>query len=115
MSTIPKNWKALAPAPPAGTLSFKGQADLPRLPVPQLDATLSKLKRSLKAMAWDEGEYKVAERKVDELAQGLGPELQRRLEAHRDDGRDHWLERWWDEVAYFGYRDSVMVNVSYYC
>lgn len=116
MSTRPNNWKALAPAPPVGTTSFSGQALLQKLPVPELNSTLSKLKTSLKALAWDEGEYHASERKIDEFAAGLGPELQRRLEQRREEpGREHWLEEWWDEGAYLAYRDSVMINVSYYC
>ncbi|KAF8519035.1 carnitine acetyl transferase [Hysterangium stoloniferum] len=116
MSTAPpKNWKSLAPAPPAGTLSFGGQSALQRLPVPPLNVTLSRLKRSLKAIAWDEAEFAASERKVDQFANGLGPELQGRLEQRRDEpGRAHWLEEWWDQLAYMGYRDSVMINVSYY-
>ncbi|KIJ55759.1 hypothetical protein M422DRAFT_240375 [Sphaerobolus stellatus SS14] len=114
-NTAPKNWKALAPPPPPGTKSFAGQGALPKLPVPPLDATLGKLRKSLKAIAWDAEEYKVAEAKVEALERGLGPELQKRLEARRDEpGREHWLEEWWDDLGYFGYRDSVMVNVSYY-
>lgn len=116
MSTRPKNWKDLAPAPPLGTTSFCGQSSLQRLPVPDLNSTLKKLKRSLKALAWDEAEYRASESKVNGLARGLGPELQRRLEHRREEpGRDHWLEEWWDEGAYLAYRDSVMINVSYYC
>ncbi|KAF8576139.1 acyltransferase ChoActase/COT/CPT [Ramaria rubella] len=115
MSTRPDNWKSLAPTPPSGTTSFSGQTSLEKLPVPELGSTLQKLKRSLQALAWDESEYRASEERVEELKQGLGPELQRRLEQRRDEpGRDHWLEEWWDGGAYFGYRDSVMINVSYY-
>ncbi|KAF8512891.1 acyltransferase ChoActase/COT/CPT [Gautieria morchelliformis] len=95
MSTGPKAWKDLAPAPPLGTMSFA--------------------QGSLKALAWDDAEYRTSESKVNDLARGFGPELQRRLEQRRDEpGRDHWLEEWWDEGAYLAYRDSVMINVSYY-
>ena len=116
MSTRLKNWKGLAPTPPSGTTSFGGQSSLQRLPLPELSSTLQKLKRSMKALAWDEEEYRTSETKVDDLVDGLGPELQRRLEQRREEpGRDHWLEEWWDEGAYLSYRDSVMINVSYYC
>lgn len=116
MTTAPKNWKSLAPPPPPGTITFRDQSSLERLPVPKLDATLAKLRRSLKAIAWNDEEYRISERKVDEFANGLGPVLQCRLEERREEpGREHWLEEWWDSGAYNGYRDSVMINVSYYC
>lgn len=112
----PKDWKTRAPAPPKGTATFEGQSTLERLPVPKLEATLTKLKRSLKAIAWGEDEYRIAERRIDQFASGFGPELQCRLEKRRDEpGREHWLEEWWDAGSYNGYRDSVMVYVSYYC
>ena len=67
-------------------------------------------------MAWSHEEYNAVERKIDEFAVGIGPELQRRLQARaHEPGRLHWLEEWWDDIAYMGYRDSVVVNVSYYC
>ena len=28
--------------------------------------------------------------------------------------RDSWLAEWWNEVAYMGYRDPVVVFVSYF-
>ncbi|GJJ10950.1 hypothetical protein Clacol_005179 [Clathrus columnatus] len=115
MTTAPENWKSLAPSPPTGTVTFKHQPNLPRLPVPSLSSTLNKLKGSLKAIAWDEEEYRISEKKVDEFGGlgGLGVTLQKRLEERRDE-KEHWLEEWWDAGAYNGYRDSVMINVSYY-
>lgn len=116
--TRPPNWKELAPPPPPGTTTFSGQKSLEKLPVLELNSTLRKLKRSLRALAWTEEEYRTSEAKIDEFAApgGMGPELQRRLEArHAELGRDHWLEEWWDESAYLAYRDPVMINVSFYC
>lgn len=26
----------------------------------------------------------------------------------------NWIAQWWDDLAYMSYRDSVVVNVSYY-
>lgn len=116
MSTHPRDWKKLAPTPPPGTITFSGQSSLQRLPVPEFNSTLRKLRLSLKALAWDAAEYRASESKIDDFSRGLGPELQRRLEERRDEpGRDHWLEEWWDEGAYLTYRDPVMINVSYYC
>lgn len=114
-ATRPTNWKAAAPAPLAGP-TFAAQHTLKKLPVPELPDTLAKLKETLKPIAWSREEYDVVERKIDEFASGLGPELQKRLLARAaEPGRDHWLEEWWDDLGYQGYRDSVVINVSYYC
>ena len=38
-------------------------------------------------------------------------ELQDRLQKRSEEpGRVHWLEEWWDDLAYLGYRDSVSMG-----
>ncbi|KAJ3765877.1 acyltransferase ChoActase/COT/CPT [Lentinula raphanica] len=115
MSTLSRHshWKASAPSALPGSETYAAQRTLPKLPVPDLDVTLDHLKESLKPIAWNEAEYNAAVSKVDEFAAGIGPQLQKRL-LQRQAETDHWLERWWDAGAYLGYRDSVVVNVSYY-
>ena len=68
--------------------------------------TLAKLKDSLRPIAWTEAEYNEVVRKVDEFGASAGPELQKRL-VQRAQEREHWLEEWWDDLGYLGYRDSV--------
>jgi carnitine O-acetyltransferase len=47
-------------------------------------------------------------------------ELQRRREARArvedasDEGVVNWLADWWNETAYMAFRESVVVNVSYF-
>ena len=108
----PENWKQVAPPPLPGP-AFAAQSVLPKLPVPELSETLVKLKQTLRPIAYDEIEYNEAVRKVDEFGSTIGPELQRRLVAHAKE-REHWLEQWWDDLAYLGYRDSVS-NTARYC
>lgn len=103
----PPNWKAAAPAPLPGP-TFAAQTSLPKLPVPELTDTLAKLKDTLRPIAWTEAEYSEVVRKVDEFGATSGPELQQRLLARaQEPGRPHWLEEWWDDLGYLGYRDSV--------
>ncbi|KAA1469045.1 carnitine acetyl transferase [Dentipellis sp. KUC8613] len=115
----PTSWKSGAPLPTAGT-TFAAQPALPPLPVPALRATLARLAASLRPLARDEAEYAAAAGKVERFGQsgGVGERLQARLESRREEamrsGESSWLERWWDDLAYLGYRDSVVVNVSYY-
>ena len=104
----PANWKSLAPPPRPGP-AFAGQAALPRLPVPALADTTLKLKESLQPIAWSAQELEDAARTVDAFAASdFARELQDRLVKRSEEpGRLHWLEEWWDDLAYMGYRDSV--------
>jgi len=106
--TRPLNWKACAPFPPVGNITYAQQDSLPELPVPTLQRTLQKLKASLEPLAKSEEEFHATLKEIDAFAVGLGPALQKRLEARSAEaGRDHWLEEWWDDLAYMGFRDSV--------
>jgi carnitine O-acetyltransferase len=104
----PLNWKARAPFPPVGNVTYAQQDALPTLPVPTLQGTLQKLRASLGPLARSEDEYRASLKKIDAFAVGAGPALQRRLETRSaEPGREHWLEEWWDDLAYMGYRQSV--------
>jgi len=115
LSSIPQNWKTLAPFPTnPNAQTYKHQPSLPHLPVPPLQHTLSKLKSSVRAMAASDAEYEAAVAKIDRFgASGaIGERLQERLVKRREEegkegGRGHWLEEWWDEVGYMGFRDTV--------
>jgi len=102
----PANWKAAAPEALPGTTTFGAQPTLPRLPVPELQDTLNRLKESLKPIAWSEAEYASVTQKIDDFGKTKGPELQERL-LKRASEKEHWLEDWWDDGGYLGYRDSV--------
>jgi carnitine O-acetyltransferase len=110
MSTVrltdrPLDWKAVAPESPG--ITFGSQRNLPKLPVPELNETLARLKETLKPIAWSNEEYSSAEKKIDDFALNKGPELQKRL-FESSKLTPHWLEQWWDDGAYLGYRDSVI-------
>ncbi|KAJ7087725.1 acyltransferase ChoActase/COT/CPT [Mycena crocata] len=109
----PADWKLAAPEPLPGTTTFGAQATLPLLPVPELEKTLTRLRESLKPLAWTEDEIAAVDAKIAEFGTGKGPELQQRL-LERSKQTKHWLEEWWDNAGYLGYRDSVVVNVSYF-
>lgn len=102
----PADWKSAAPDPPAGTSTFAAQSSLPKLPVLPLAPTLERLKGTLVPIAHTPAELADAHRKIDAFANGIGPELQHRLEEHAL-YKSHWLEEWWDDGAYLSYRDSV--------
>ena len=100
----PSGWKAAAPGAPLGTQTYSSR--LSKLPVLDLQETLYRLKLSLKPIAWSDLEYASVEEKIDEFGVTKGPELQERL-LKRAEETPHWLEEWWDDAGYLGYRDSV--------
>ncbi|KDN40911.1 hypothetical protein RSAG8_07779, partial [Rhizoctonia solani AG-8 WAC10335] len=118
MVTRPADWKSRAPAPLPNTKTFAGEATLPSLPVPDLDASLDRLKNTLRPLARSPEELKAAESKIEELrSTGIGKTLQERLlqrKEEKDKIGSSWLEEWWDDAAYLTYRDPVVINVSYY-
>jgi carnitine O-acetyltransferase len=106
----PAGWKSAAPEPLPGSVTFAAQPNLPRFPVPDLKRTLNRLKVSLKPIAWSDSEYFSVLRKIDAFANDQGLQLQQRL-LNRASQRPHWLEEWWDDVQYLGYRGSVHLHI----
>jgi carnitine O-acetyltransferase len=100
--------------PKAGPM-LRYQASLPRLPVPSLASTASKYLDTVRPHVSD-AEYNKTESIVNEfVASPQAAELQKRLEARAADPNvKNWLADWWNDVAYMGYRDPVVVFVSYY-
>ena len=105
----PVDWKAAAPKPLPGSLTFNAQTKLQKLPIPDLQDTLSRLKESLRPIAWFGAEYATVLKKIDDFANRQGPVLHNRL-LERGNQLPHWLEEWWDDSAYLGYRDSVCIS-----
>ncbi|ORY45846.1 acyltransferase ChoActase/COT/CPT [Leucosporidium creatinivorum] len=121
IATSTPAWAAWRLDPPSATpldsTTFRNQAQLPRLPVPPLDVTLAKVLDSCRPLAKDASEFEALKKKVEEFSQqgGVGHVLQKRLEERREQqGLKSWIAEWWDTDAYMAYRDSVVVNVSYY-
>ncbi|KAF8746661.1 Acyltransferase ChoActase COT CPT, partial [Rhizoctonia solani] len=91
------------------------QTHLPELPVPDLASTARKYLDSVKALV-SPAEYAKTETAVaDFVKSDQAKELQRRLqERAAKPGIENWLADWWNDAAYMGYRDPVVVFVSYY-
>ncbi|CAO3577150.1 unnamed protein product [Absidia cylindrospora] len=92
------------------------QNNLPKLPVPALQGTLQKYLNSVRPLLSDE-DYKQTEQLVKdfEAPGGLGPKLQERLLARANNPEIvNWLEDWWLDQGYMGYRDPVVIYVSYF-
>ncbi|ORX49514.1 acyltransferase ChoActase/COT/CPT [Hesseltinella vesiculosa] len=90
------------------------QNSMPKLPVPALQATMQKYLKSVRPLLNDE-DYKQTEQWTKEFESGIGGKLQERLLARANDPSVvNWLEDWWLDQAYMGYRDPTPVYVSYF-
>lgn len=90
------------------------QPRLPKLPVPPIRDTLDKLVDSTRAVARDTAEWQQLRDQVKEFqSSGMAEKLQNRL-VERSEKERSWIAEWWDNDAYMAYRDSVVINVSYY-
>lgn len=63
-----------------------------------------------------DSEFATTQQTVSEFLQSSqAAELQKRLEGRAADPNvKSWLSDWWNEAAYMGYRDPVVVFVSYF-
>ena len=95
--------------------TFKNQAGLPRLPIPPLEQSLSMYLQSVRPLCMAEEWTRTKGAVTDFLTSPLSAELQNRLRKRAADSVDSsWLVDWWNELCYFGYRDPVVVWVSYF-
>lgn len=90
------------------------QATLPRLPVPKLDVTIQRYLASVKPLVTPT-QFQATCDAADTFLKVEGPKLQARLEERAADSNiENWFEDWWNEYAYFGYRDPIVIYVSYF-
>ncbi len=92
------------------------QDSLPRLPVPQLNETMERYLKSLKALL-SADEFQFSKSAVEVFIQpgGIGENLQAQLEIMASDpATPNWLHTWWNETAYLAPRIPVVPYVSYF-
>jgi carnitine O-acetyltransferase len=100
---------------PAAVPMLRFQESLPRLPVPTLSSTAYKYLETVRPLV-DDVAFKKTRSAVNAfLNSPLALELQKRLEERAANPEvKNWLADWWNDVAYMGYRDPVVVFVSYF-
>ncbi|KAF9523928.1 acyltransferase ChoActase/COT/CPT [Crepidotus variabilis] len=108
---LPPGYVEDSSAPPM----LRYQASLPKLPVPTLESTCAKYLETVQPLLTSE-EYSKTKTAVSSfLTSPLAAELQKRLKDKADAPETvSWLSEWWNEAAYMGYRDPVVVYVSYF-
>ncbi|KAL2750080.1 carnitine O-acetyltransferase-like isoform X1 [Vespula maculifrons] len=91
------------------TLKLNKQ-ELPKQPIPDLKKTAERYLTSVKPLL-SENEYCNTKRIVEEFISenGPGPFLQSKL-LERYHNTDNWMNNWWIEAAYLGYRVPLIMN-----
>ncbi|KAG0306958.1 Carnitine O-acetyltransferase mitochondrial [Dissophora globulifera] len=95
---------------------YRYDTAIPKLPVPNLAETCARYLKSVRPLL-DDKAFAETTAAVEEFQKpgGVGEELQKRLLAKANDPKTvNWLEDWWNDLAYFGYRDPVVIYVSYF-
>jgi carnitine O-acetyltransferase len=93
---------------------YSKQDELPRLPVPELEETISRFLRTALPLAESDDEIatlKAACKQFPQQSQFLQDRL---LERKAEYSNSSWLQELWQKKAYFEYRDPVAVLVSYF-
>lgn len=93
------------------------QKQVPLLPIPSLEHSLTLFLRSAKPHV-SEAEFENTKQCVEEMLRpnSLARELQQRLlrKAETTNSKHtSWFIDWWNQMAYLAYRDSVVHNVTY--
>lgn len=99
-------------------VTFSNQSKIPRLPIPDLELTAARYKRSLLPLLSAEEHVKVS-KKVDQFfgTNGLAQTLQKRLHALDDQETAlglNWLDRLWLQKGYLEYRIPTLINVNWW-
>ena len=97
-------------------LLYQKQDALPQLPVPSLRHTLDKFLNTALPLAESKEEEDNLIKAVESFPQEAKALQERLLE--RKKLMEHlgtsWLSIWWNQVGYLKYRESVVINVSYF-
>ena len=94
------------------------ESELPGLPIADITSTAEKYLETTKPHLTP-SEFRTTQLAVNDfISSPLVKRLQSRLEERaiqeKKEGRNNWLSTWWNDVAYMGYRDPVVVFVSYF-
>ena len=110
-SSRPRAWHV----PARENLMWQYQSALRRLPVPPLEQTCVMYLQSVRPLLDDDEFAATKDAVLRFMLDGTGEQLQQRLLARAAaKTNSSWLIDWWNGLSYFGYRDSVVINVSYF-
>ncbi|GAA5978687.1 hypothetical protein JCM5350_002482 [Sporobolomyces pararoseus] len=101
------NTEALAPWATGKT--FAGQDQLPKLPIPPLEETMSKYVKALEALQTP-SEHSHTKRVVQDFLKHEGPQLHQKLKDYAAN-RASYIEEWWTE-SYLSHSESVVLSLN---
>ncbi|OQN99579.1 hypothetical protein B0A48_14721 [Cryoendolithus antarcticus] len=90
-------------------ITFAAQDTLPKLPIPDLEATMKRYLASLDPLQTAR-EHADSERAVNEFLQTTGPDLQAKLKAYSQ-GQGSYIEQFWYD-SYLNYDNPVVLNLN---
>ncbi|KAJ2777917.1 hypothetical protein H4R18_004900 [Coemansia javaensis] len=102
----------MGPYAPPHMLS--AQAGLPRLPIPPLEQTVARCVESVAPVAGDDAAALAETRRRAARFLAVGDRLQQRLASYDKTQAASWLEAWWLEAAYLGWREGLCIHSNYW-
>lgn len=96
-------------------ITYAQQPNLPRLPIPSLEETITKFPSYVAALQTPEQQTETR-RLCDDFLQGVGPKLQQALLEYEQEGIEHgtrgsYIEEFWNE-SYLAPDESVVLNLN---
>ena len=102
-------------ADPSKGPMLRYEASLPHLPIPTISSTAAKYLETVQPHLTKEQFAKTQTAVKMFVESDQAKVLQERLQARAaQPGVANWLADWWNEAAYMGYRDPVVMFVSYF-
>ncbi|PQE17910.1 choline carnitine o-acyltransferase protein [Rutstroemia sp. NJR-2017a WRK4] len=90
-------------------ITFAAQDKLPKLPIPELESSMTKYLAALKPLQ-SQREHAETKQAVEEFLKGDGPELQERLKKYAT-GKTSYIEQFWYD-SYLNFDNPVVLNLN---
>ncbi|KAI1329300.1 choline/Carnitine O-acyltransferase [Xylariaceae sp. FL0255] len=103
------NTVTMAEKPKEGGLTFAAQDDLPKLPIPTLDATCRRYLAALKPLQGPR-EHAETQHAVQEFLRSDGVDLQEKLQQYAA-GKSSYIEQFWYD-SYLNFDNPVVLNLN---
>ncbi|KAG0648143.1 carnitine O-acetyltransferase [Hyphodiscus hymeniophilus] len=90
-------------------ITFAAQDKLPKLPIPELERSMSRYLAALKPLQ-SPRDYAETQQAVDEFLRGEGPDLQEKLKRYAT-GKTSYIEQFWYD-SYLNFDNPVVLNLN---
>ncbi|KAJ2801962.1 hypothetical protein H4R20_003463 [Coemansia guatemalensis] len=90
------------------------QGKLPRLPIPPLRQTIERYLDSVAPILGNDTTAIAETHRKASMFLKAGERLQQRLISYDKTQNNSWLESWWLEMAYLGWREGLCINSNYW-